>query len=287
MMQKKILILSILYVTITNCFGQNNKQISKNGFVNQKDYYVEIPFNYINKHIFIEVIIAEKNYNFLFDTGSEVILVDLEFAKEINYKVIKEIEVSGSSTAKQKNSLIELPNISISNIKFEKIYAMLLDLNFLKRDYESLKISGIIGANLMRKCKWQIDYNKKVICVSDNIEKFNISETAKKIKLNNENWGLGYVDLEINNKKHKFIFDLGSGGKFTANHSFIQNLNEKTAIISEAKQKFELDKITLGEIILNKPSIVLEKDVSSLIGNAFFEDYLLTIDWDKNILFLN
>lgn len=277
----------MLYFIVTNCFAQNRKQISKSGFVNQKDYYVEIPFNYVNKHIFIEVMISEKKYNFLFDTGNEVTLIDLEIAKEINYTQLNEIEISGSSITKQKKSLIELPGITISNLTFEKIYGTLLDLNFIKRDYENLNIGGIIGANLMRKSKWQIDYVKKVIRISDKIEKFNVSETAKKIKLNNENWGIGYVDLEINNKKYPFIFDLGSSGKFTANHSFIKNLNKKNTITSEAKQKFELDKITIGEINLKEQSIVLEKNASSLIGNVFFEGYLLTIDWKKNILFLN
>lgn len=277
----------MLYFIITNCFAQNHKQISKSGFVNQKDYYVEIPFNYVHKHIFIELIISEKKYNFLFDTGSELTLIDLEIAKEINYKLVKEIEISGSSITKQKNSLIELPGIAISNLMFEKTYGMLLDLDFIKRAYENLRIDGILGANLMRKSKWQIDYIKKVIRISDKTEKFNISETAKKIKLNDKNWGLGYVDLEINKKKHEFIFDLGSNGKFTANHSFIKNFHEKSAIITETKQKFELDKVTIGEIELNNQSIVLEKNASSLIGNAFFDDYLLTIDWEKKTLFLN
>ncbi len=277
----------MLYFIVTNCFAQSRKQISKSGFVNQKDYYVEIPFKYVNKHIFIEVMISEKKYNFLFDTGSEATLIDLEIAKEINYKLVKEIEISGSSITKKKDSLIELSGITISNLMFEKTYGVLLDLNFIKRDYENLRVDGLIGSNLMRKSKWQIDYIKKVIRISDKIEKFNVSETAKKIKLYDENWGHGYVDLEMNNKKHKFIFDLGSSGKFTANHSFIKNLNEKNTIISEAKQKFELDKITIGEIDLKEQSIVLEKNVSSLIGNAFFEDYLLTIDWEKKILFLS
>lgn len=276
----------MISLTITNCFSQNGKQISKNGSVNPKEYFVEIPFNYINKHIFIEVVISEKKYNFLFDTGSEISAINLSIAKEVNYKLIKEIELSGSSIETQKTSLIELPNITISNLNFEKTYGMLQDLTSFET-VENKKIDGIIGNNLMRKAKWQIDYIKKVIRISDKADKFAVPTGTKSIKLNNETWGLGYMNIEINNDKHKFIFDLGSSGEFTANHSFIKNLKEKDPILQEKKQIFLLEKIKVGEIELNNTSITLEKNVSSLVGNRFFENYLLTIDWEKNILLLN
>ncbi|WP_395075199.1 aspartyl protease family protein [Flavobacterium sp.] len=287
-MQRKItLIFVMLQLTLINCLAQNGKQISKNGYVKQKDYFVEIPFNYINKHIFIEVIISDKKNNFLFDTGYEISAIDKDISKEINYTLKKEIELSGSSVSTQKVGLIELPNISISNVSFEKTYGMLQDLSFIKRNYETIKISGIIGNNLMRKSKWQIDYLKKVIHITNKTDNFAGLQNAKKIELNNKDWGLGYVNIELNNQTHKFIFDLGSSGEFTANLSFVKFLKEKDTLIQQDKQTFRVGKIKIGEIEINNKSITLEKYVSSLLGNAFFENYLLTIDWEKNILFLN
>lgn len=277
----------MLQLTLINCFAQNGKQISKNGFVKQKEYFVEIPFNYINKHIFIEVIISNKKYNFLFDTGYEITTIDPKISNEINYKLIKEIDLSGSSIANQKANLIELPNISISNLNFEETYGMIQDLSYMKENKEKNTVNGVIGNNLMRKSKWQIDYVKKVIRISNKTDKFEGLQNAKKIELNNKDWGLGYVDIELNDQKHKFIFDLGSSGEFTANLSFVKFLKEKDTIIQENKQNFLVGKIKIGEIELINKSITLEKYVSSLLGNAFFENYLLTIDWEKNTLFLN
>ena len=277
----------MLQLTLINCLAQNGKQISKKGNVKQKDYLVEIPFNYINKHIFIEVIISDKKYNFLFDTGYELTTIDPKISNEINYKLIKEIDLSGSSIANQKANLIELPNISISNLNFEETYGMVQDLSYMKENKEKSTINGVIGNNLMRKSKWQIDYVKRVIRISNKTEKFKGLQNAKKIELNNKDWGLGYVDIELNDQKHKFIFDLGSSGEFTANLSFVKFLKEKDTIIQENKQNFLVGKIKIGEIELIDKSITLEKYVSYLIGNAFFENYLLTIDWEKNTLFLN
>ena len=277
----------MLQLTLINCLAQNGKQISKKGNVKQKDYLVEIPFNYINKHIFIEVIISDKKYNFLFDTGYELTTIDPKISNEINYKLIKEIDLSGSSIANQKANLIELPNISISNLNFEETYGMVQDLSYMKENKEKSTINGVIGNNLMRKSKWQIDYVKRVIRISNKTEKFKGLQNAKKIELNNKDWGLGYVDIELNDQKHKFIFDLGSSGEFTANLSFVKFLKEKDTLIQQDKQTFRVGKIKIGEIEINNKSITLEKYVSSLLGNAFFENYLLTIDWEKNILFLN
>ena len=277
----------MLQLTLINCSAQNGKQISKNGYIKQKEYFVEIPFNYINKHIFIEVIISDKKYNFLFDTGYEITTIDPKISNEINYKLIREIDLSGSSIANQKANLIELPNISLSNLNFEETYGMIQDLSYMKENKEKNTVNGVIGNNLMRKSKWQIDYVKKVIRISNKTDKFEGLQNAKKIELNNKDWGLGYVDIELNDQKHKFIFDLGSNGEFTANLSFLKFLKEKDTIIQQDKQTFNVGKIKIGEIELINKSITLEKYVSSLLGNAFFENYLLTIDWEKNTLFLN
>lgn len=273
-------------LTLLNGFSQNRKQLSKKGYVKQKEYFVEIPFNYVNKHIYIEVIISGKKYNFVFDTGYEVTTIDSNIAKEIQYKIIKEVSLSGSSFADQKVTLVELPNIAIASLDFEETYGLLQDLSFTKKP-ATQKIDGIIGNNVMRKSKWQIDYVQKVIRISNKIENFKNLPTAKKIELNNKDWGLGYVAIELNNQKHQFLFDLGSNGEFTANHSFVKFLKEKDTLLQQEKQTFPVGKIKIGEIELNDKSITLEKRAGSLLGNAFFENYLLTIDWDKNILYLN
>nr|WP_315139996.1 retropepsin-like aspartic protease [uncultured Flavobacterium sp.] len=273
-------------LTLLNGFSQNRKQLSKKGYVKQKEYFVEIPFNYANKHIYIEVVISGKKYNFVFDTGYEVTTIDSEIAKEIQYKIIKDVNLSGSSFADQKVTLVELPNIAIASLDFEETYGLLQDLSFTKNP-ATQKIDGIIGNNVMRKSKWQIDYVQKVIRISSKIENFKSLPTAKKIELNNKDWGLGYVTIELNNQKHQFLFDLGSNGEFTANHSFVKFLKEKDTLLQQEKQTFPVGKIKIGEIELNNKSIPLEKRAGSLLGNAFFENYLLTIDWDKNILYLN
>lgn len=274
-MYKRILfIFFILNLSSPDCFSQKKEQISKQGVVTKKDYLVEIPFHYIYKHIFIEVLINQKKYNFLFDTGYEFSAIDQNISTEINYHFKKEIELSGSSIKPETVSLVELPTIVISSVNFENTYGIIQNLSFI--DADSLKIDGVIGNNLIRKANWQIDYKKHIIKISDQIDNFNISKAANVIKMGKRKWGIGYIDVSIDSKKHQFLFDLGSSGRFTTN---TENPDQKNRSIIAKK-------IKLGDLELYDQTISLEKDVSSLIGNAFFQDYLLTIDWNNSLLYL-
>lgn len=288
-MQKRLLLISFISILLfSNCYSQKKEQLAKQGIVKEKDYLIEIPFRYIDKHIFIEVVISGKKYNFLFDSGYELSVIDKDIAKEIDYKPKKQIEISGSSFTMEKVELIEIPKISISTINFDNTNGILQNLAFIKKNYDSIEVNGIIGNNLMRKSNWQIDYQKKTIKISDKADSFKIAKNAYPIKLYGKNWGISYLDLTINTKKHKFLFDLGSSGKFTADTTFLKFLDVKSTelVKSGNHYKVPVKKIILDKIEILNQIISIEKGVSSLIGNGFFENYLLTIDWNNNKLYL-
>lgn len=276
MYKQLFLIIILLNLTGTNCFSQKKEQFSKQGVVKTKDYLVEIPFHYVNKHIFIEVLIDNKKYNFLFDTGYELSAIDQDIATEINYHLKKEIEISGSLIAAEQVRLVELPKITISTISFENTYGVLQNLSLIKSNYDSLKVAGVIGNNLIRKANWQIDYKNKVIRISDRMDQFVVPKTAHVVRMSKQKWGISYVDLFIDSKKHPFIVDLGSNGRFTSGLTKSDSTNRK--IIAQ--------KVKIGDLELYEQTISLEKGASSLIGNAFFQDYLLTMDWNNNQLYL-
>lgn len=276
-MHKKIfLLIFILNLTSLDCFSQKKEQFLKQGIVRTKDYLVEIPFHYVNKHIFIEVLIDNKKYNFLFDTGYELSAIDQDLANEINYSSKRGVEVSGSSINTEQVRLVELPTITISTINFENTCGILQNLSVIKSKYDSLKVAGVIGNNLIRKANWQIDYKKKVIRISDGMDRFTIPQTANVVKMSKRKWGISYIDLFIDSKKHKFIVDSGSNGRFT------MDLTKS----DPSKKEVVAQKVKLGDIELHEQTISLEKGVSSLVGNAFFQDYQLTIDWNNNLLYL-
>ena len=121
----------------------------------------EIPFRYEKGLIVVEASIDNEPYNFIFDTGASTIIDD-DFAKKVKYKKIG-IQRNKDTNGKNKNlKVIKINKVSIGGINFSDIVTSISDLDKLK-NITCIDFVGILGANVMNKSVWQIDYQKKII----------------------------------------------------------------------------------------------------------------------------
>jgi predicted aspartyl protease len=299
---KSVLLLLLLFTITTNCNSQKILRLAKKGYVTQSDYYSAIPFQYENKHIFIDVEINGEIYYFLFDSGADFSVIDPSFIKNLDYKKVAKVGARGSSIKAQKAELVELSAIRISNVEFKSIGAALMDLSFINNDYpcSPRPIVGVIGANILRKSNWQIDFANKKIVFSDNLNNLNLSSKVIELKIIPKSWGSPFANLNINGVKKTFRLDTGSSGSITTGTEFRKELNKTnknvnyTSITRSDKQKIkftnyyaQIEQISFGEFKLNDQLISLENGVSSLIGNEFLENYRITFDWKNNKLLLD
>ena len=304
MKTKHLLVILLLIFISVNAKSQKIVQLAKNGTVLQSNYSSKIPFRYEKKHIFIDVTINGNTYNFLFDTGFDISAIDLNYLQSIDYKKVIKKKVSGSSFKKHKVQFIEISTLSISDIDFNKTGASIIDLSFINNDYPCSEkpIAGVIGANLLRKANWQIDYENKTILFSDDFSKFNISAKAFKFDLISKSWGSPLVNVKINGIDKKFTLDTGSSGKITSGTEFKKELNSDSnevkylSIIKKNRAGNEqtytnyyalVEQINIGNLYLQEEIISLEKGVSSLIGNELFENFKISIDWKNNLFLLD
>ena len=302
-MKTKFLLINLLLL-FHSIDGSSQKiiKLAKNGFVSQVNYTSEFPFRYENKHIFIDVDVNGKTYNFLFDTGFDISAIDLNEFKNNGYKRVLKKKISGSSIEKKIVQFVEIPAIKIAEIDFNEIGAALMDLSFINKNYTCSEnpVIGVIGANLLRKANWQIDYKNRIIIFSDTALNYNLSEKVIKIEMIPESWGSPSIYININGIQKKFTLDTGSGGAITTNTEFEVKLNlsnNKAKYVSITKKdSFNniitnyyvlIDQIQVGNLNLREQIISLEKGVSSLIGNEFFENFTITFDWKNNALFLD
>ena len=261
---------------------------------------VEMPFRYDNQHLFVDVDIEGRIYNFLFDTGFDFTAIDLSLADKIEYEEILKYKVSGSSFKKHKIQFIALEKVSLSGIDFKEIGASFDDLSFINKDYACAerRVDGVIGANLLRHANWQIDYEKRVIRFSDKTSNFNFSENVIKIPMNSKGWGSPSVKLIINGVEKSFKVDTGSSGSITTGIEFKKELSKNpkkvacTSVLRGKAQLYEnyfasVEQMRAGDLMLNDQMISLEKGVSSLLGNQLFEHFMVTVDWVNNQLLLD
>lgn len=294
---KPIVLLLFLIFNTINCLSQKIIRLAEGGNVSQVNFTSKIPFRYVNKHIFIDVSINGTTYNFLFDSGADFSVIDTNYVKNADFKKIKEVKTSGSSFEKQKTQLIEFSTITISDIQFNKIGAAIMDLSFINDDYPCFNtpVAGVIGATLLRKAIWQINYANREIIISDDLTKINVPGEAFKFEMISKSWGSPLVNVTINGIDKTFTLDTGSSGNITTGTEFKSELNavNYVAIAKEDKSKStytnyvsRIEQIRISDLNFQNQLISLEKGVSSLVGNEFFENYLTTFDWKTNTVFL-
>ncbi|MGJ8760985.1 MAG: retropepsin-like aspartic protease [Polaribacter sp.] len=285
-----------IIILLSSCVTYNYK---KQGFVTKKEYLKEIPFTYENGFIFIPVTIQEKEYNFLLDTGAELNLIAPAISSELNVKQLKKGTVSNGSDSVKKVERVQINSIKIAGIEFRETVSLIWDVSKFGKYIRCKKIDGIIGNNLMRKANWQIDYQKQTIRITDNSERFEISSNSKKVKMNSEEVGNIHFNLKIGQKSNYFTFDTGFNGfiqtgdtTLLKNNPSITKVGIKGFNFTGAKQGEthfkKLDSFQINEQLFKRPSYLLIKPGnSSLLGNDFYENYIITIDWKNDYLILD
>ncbi len=170
---KKLISLIFLFIVIQS-FGQKN--IFKKGLITQKNYYTEINFDFISEKIIIPVVIENKTYRFLLDTGAPN-LISAKLQKAIKTTSIKSINVKDASNKQNSLEVVSIPQITLGNVTFKNCPA-LVDKSMGNLIFDCFEIDGFIGSNMLQKSIVQIDLKDKVIRLTD---------TKKKLTLNKKN----------------------------------------------------------------------------------------------------
>jgi predicted aspartyl protease len=168
-----------LYVLLLIGFSSfsfaQNLDLNK-GKTQEQNYYSEIKFEYINGKIIIPILINDKTYRFLLDTGAPN-LITKKLVDILKLKSLQEIKVSDANDNKSLMNLVELPNLTIGNVVFENSVALSSnDENNLV--FDCFNLDGFIGSNIFRNSILQIDTRNKTLIITND---------EKKLKLNKKN----------------------------------------------------------------------------------------------------
>ena len=291
-------LLTLLTLSIFQGNAQDNflKEWAEKGFVESENYYSELPFQYIDGYIFIDIVQNGNKYNFLFDTGAETTVIDNSILNQFSFEPFSETRINGPIIKDQDVETIILSNIHIADIMFSEIGAVSIDMEFSKERFCE-DLHGIIGSNLMKKSKWQIDYKKQVIKFSNDISKFQLDNPkyVLETKLSSKGFGTETVDINLNGQTIPFNFDTGNGArKIVANPSNFKKIIKKSKSAEYGFPKSPKDyhvlpeKLFIGGIEFSNQMVTFENKVgeSKLLGNKFYENFLVTIDWENHQLYL-
>lgn len=293
----------ILLVTFSSC-QQKFITLFQRGQYIELNKVVEIPFTIENGLIVIEIEIKGENYRFLLDTGAPNAI-----SKELADKLSIEKKKCYKTVDSQGNHLdldyVKVENIKIGDAQFTNTTAAIADFNQIDA-IACLNIDGLIGANLMKKAYWQIDNKNGIIRIASDVNKLIRSSDENSIPFTTNISGSPYLNLKIGKTEIKRLtLDTGSVGFLSTSSDYYKELKETDQIKAERTsfgvssvglfgaskddtiKQVLIDDFSLGDLSLSNQIIELKNAKSSLLGMSFLRNYLITIDWSSNMLYLS
>lgn len=297
-----ILSLSSIYF-IVNVFQQANKL--EHGTAHLFGKTDTIPFTYSSSgHILIDVKLdnSDRTYPFILDCGASNFIFKDRFSKG-------HFENNGFGIGKGANGnffttkIKSIDTLIIGTTKF-------CDLNAQEIEFTydcSQEIYGLIGTGVMHHFEWHIDFKKKLIVISNQVDDFKIEESAIKIplKVNRLSNHLSTsISFGKNKKSHKILIDLGNSGTLLMKEDLLikDSLNAKSINIAgnisgglgKTDENKQTESIYLVDTMLfnNSDLKILSIPIKTgpkalnLLGLGFFEQYITTLSWKTKTLFL-
>ncbi|WP_242131925.1 aspartyl protease family protein [Aestuariivivens marinum] len=274
------------------------KTTFKTGKPTSKNYYTEIQYKNIRGKLIIPVTINNTNYNFLFDTGAPN-LISSALMKEIKSSNSKSISVSDANQNKQRMELISIPLLTLGNVSFKNTSALVFNgTNNLV--FDCYKIDGIIGSNILRKSIVQIQSEKNLIILTNDLNKLQLNKQTGMDLVLQSNQSSPYISINIKDKKNakeNVLIDTGASGFYDmckSNYKTLEEYNilshstrgEGTSSIglfgnSEAETQYlvKIPEIEIDGHTFTNISTITTSDDNSRIGADILEHGIMTLDF--------
>jgi len=273
-------IFTFLVLLFFACSLQAQFTTLNQGKIKQKKYLQEISYQEIVGYIIIPVTINGKVYKFLFDTGATLAISD-KIYKELNLKVIRQINAVDASGEGKPISFILLPEIDIQGITFRNTPGAVFHENSdASKLAECLGIDGIIGSNMLRNSLVQFDAQKKQIIIANDIKNI-LPPNSKYQKIKLSFWQKApFINITmqkgVQKVENSVLFDTGDNGRlFTLS---LNELNDSVVeVLAESEGSFSIG----AHGFYNKQRHLLLRIPELVVNRLIFTDVIATTTQDK------
>ena len=295
---KRSALLLVLLTIITSCKTMSFVSVMKKGSYNSTTDVVEVKYETMMEIMIVPVVIGDRTFRFMFDTGAPNVVTH-EVAALINSSKKVKQKVSDSSDKSQNLNFIEIPLLKIGEASFLNTGAAISDFN-QSNVLKCFNVDGIIGANLMRTCHVQIDYLSNVIRFSKD-KSLLLKEEGFEIPFTAYLQGTPYISFKIGDQKmDKLMIDTGYNGFLNLNSNKKSDI--QPALVDAPRQQlvgsttegifgsavadtttnywfgsYHLDSVPVSAAGL----ISFQNTESNLLGNEFLKNFITTYDWQK------
>lgn len=294
----KHILLSIIILFSLN----SHASVLDRGTISKKHYSESIPFELVNNMMVVSLLVKGKKYNFMFDTGAPNVFSP-RVIKELNLKKREyTMDLHDISGETKTTHLFGLPKLTIGNVSF-------IDFDFTSFDtietfpMSCFNLDGIIGYNLLRHSAVSIDYQKKIITLSDSYDGNPISEGYEPIGFTFFNDDPPQVAIFHEFGNLILGIDTGKNSGITLRHPELSNilheLGYKPDYVYKDKalgmygldnydvEQYTLSGMYIGRLSIDNTEVTVEPmEGISLLGVSYLNKFKSIIDFPSRILWL-
>ncbi len=218
---KPIHLLLIFWLSSSNLVGQWNAPP-----LEQEAYSYSIPFELKDGKIIIASSIEAETYSFLFDTGA-LTLLSTDLVEKYQFEKIKSTFIVDPNEKTAPAELVSLDEIHIAGLTFKDVPSISLPAEHPL--ISCLGIAGIIGSNMFSQSVITIDYQARMLKISDEVE----TTLTQTLRVNKQN--MPFLTASIKRHQLIFLFDSGSNEYGTISKKDRRKLKKYSQLSRSAK----------------------------------------------------
>jgi len=251
---------------------------------------VKINFEMVNGLIVIEARINGEKGRFLFDNGFSLSGVNSEFAEKAGILFSDSSNIIDANNKRSKVSQTQVDKVEINGQVFKETgFYRISTKAFSPCD----SLDGIIGASIINKANWQVDFDALTMLISSEA----INSEGVHINVDFSSNNSAFVNIETQGLITKAKIDFGKSAEVELrkelflNHFLGESAEERVGSLSLsanglAKQKRNLYLTNDYPIKLDRQSLLDKNNIKlvqnlkyhAYLGLDFFKDYLVTLN---------
>jgi len=262
---------------------------------------LNIPFSFVEDHLFIPVVVNGKERLWVLDSGAGMTVLNRKFAEELGLKFEGELQGQGAGGTVTA-TLAALPPYQVGSIAFQGQTVAVIDMDQLISRI-GIDVVGILGYDFLSRFVTKVDYADELVSFYDP-ETFVYSGDGHLLAMHIEH-SLFQVTATLDGKHSgSWLFDLGAGQTHLDGvYALREGYAARDGVIRMghgAGHEYQLkevrcDSMEFAGFTVYEPIISLAyggtdttftADQIGTLGNSLFRNFVLYIDYAGERLFI-
>jgi len=258
------------------------------------DRVEDIPFRFVEGHLYIPVVAGGKERLWILDTGAGMSVLTRTLATELGLQLEGEVKGQGAGGTVEA-SFATLPPYHIQGIDFEEQTVAVIDMSELVRRL-GVDIGGILGYDFLSRFVTKVDYARELVSFYDP-ETFVYDGDGQQLPIHIDQGSFEVTATLDGDHEGTWLFDLGAGSThLDGAYAIREGYKDKQGVLGMghgAGNEFHLksvigDSLEFAGFTVNDPkvSFVFEgvdttyiSDRIGTLGNTLFRNLVLYCDY--------